>query len=64
MRTIYELHPVTHCDMITALSGQVFFLSNLKIRIRKFFKKCRGHKEKIVKVAATAALVNPMSCAG
>ncbi len=25
---------------------------------------CREHKNKIVKAAATAALVNPMSCAG
>ncbi len=30
----------------------------------QFFKKCREHKNKIVKAAATAALVNPISCAG
>ncbi len=53
-----------HTDIITALSGQVPLLSNLKARFGKFFKKCREHKHKIVKAAATAALVNPMSCAG
>ncbi len=62
--TIYKVHPATHCDIITALSGQVPLLSNLKARFGKFFKKCREHKNKIVKAAATAALVNPMSCAG
>ncbi len=58
------MHPATHCDIITALSGPVPLLSNLKARFGKFFKKCREHKNKIVKAAATAALVNPMSCAG
>ncbi len=55
LRTIYKVHPVTHCDIITALPGQVPLLSNLKARFGKFFKKCREHKNKIV---------NPMSCAG
>ncbi len=58
------MHPTTHCDIITALSGQVPLLSNLKARFGKFFKKCREYKNKIVKATATAALVNPMSCAG
>ncbi len=58
------MHPATHCDIITALSGQVPLLSNLKTRFVKFFKRCREHKNKIVKAAATAALVNPMSRAG
>ncbi len=58
------MHPATLCDIITALSGQVPLLSNLKARFDTFFKKCREHKNKIVKAAATAALVNPMSCAG
>ncbi len=57
-------HPATHCDIITALSGQVPLLSSLKVRFGKFFKKCREHKNKIVEAAATAALINPMSCAG
>ncbi len=64
LRTIYKVHPATHCDIITALSGQVPLLSNLKVRFGKFFKKCREHKNKIVKAVATAAFVNPMSCAG
>ncbi len=58
------MHPATHCDIITALSGQVPLLSNLKARFGKFFKKCREHKNKIAKAAATAALVNSMSYAG
>ncbi len=57
LSTIYKVHPATHCDIITALS-------NLKARFGKFFKKCREHKNKIVKAEATAALVNPMSSAG
>ncbi len=64
LRTKYKVHPATHCDVITALSGHVPLLSNLKVRFDKFFKKYREHKNKIVKAAATAALVNPMSCAG
>ncbi len=63
MQTIYEVHPATHCDIITVLSGQMPLLSNLKVRFGKFFRKCREHKSKIVKAATTAALVNPMSCA-
>ncbi len=43
---------------------KVPLLSNLKARFGKFFKKCREHKNKIDKAGATAALVNPMSCAG
>ncbi len=58
------MHPATHCDIITALSGQVPLLCNLKARFGKFFKRCREHTNKIVKAAATAALVNPMSCSG
>ncbi len=54
------MHPATHCDIISDLSGHV---SNVKVRFRKYFKKCREHKNKIVKAAATATLVNIMSCA-
>ncbi len=61
--TIYNKHPANHCDIITALSGQVPLLSNLKSRFGKDIKKCREHKNKIVKAAASAALVNPVSCA-
>ncbi len=39
-------------------------MSNLKAGFGKFFKKCREHKNKIVKAAPTAALVNPIPCAG
>ncbi len=39
-------------------------LSNLKVRFGKTIKKCRKNKNKITKAPATAALVNPMSCAG
>ncbi len=58
------MHPATHCDISTSLSGQVPLLSNLKARFGKFFKKCREPKNKIVKAAATPALLNPMPCAG
>ncbi len=49
LRIIYKVHPATYCDIITALSGQVPLLSSLKARFGKFFKKCREHKNKIVK---------------
>ncbi len=64
LRTIYKVHSATHCNIITVLSGQVPLLSNLKAKFGKFFKKCREHKNKIVKATATAALINYMSCAG
>ncbi len=64
MRTIYKVHPAAHCDIITALSGQVPLLSNWKVRVGKFFKKYQEHNNKIVKAADTAAVVNPMSCEG
>ncbi len=63
MGNIYKVHPATHCDIITALSRQVPLLSNLKVRLGNFLKMCRDHKNKSVKAAASAALVNPMSCA-
>ncbi len=56
----YKVHPATHCDIITDLSGQVLSLSSLKVRFGKFFKKCKEHKNMIVKAASTAAFVNPM----
>ncbi len=59
---MYKVHPATHCDIITALSGQVPLLSNLKARFGQLFKKCREHKNKIVKTAASAALLHSMSC--
>ncbi len=64
LRTRYKEHPAAHYDIISALSGQVPLLSNLKVRFGKCFKKCREHINKTVKAAATAALVNPMSYAG
>ncbi len=63
LQTIYKVYPATHSDIITVLSGQVPLLSNLKVRFGKFFKRCRDHKNKIIKAAATVALINPMSCA-
>ncbi len=35
LRTIYKVHPATHCDIITSLSGQVRLLSYLKARFGK-----------------------------
>ncbi len=64
LQTIYKVHPATHFDIITALSGQVPLLSNLKAKFGEFFKMCRVGKNMTVKAAVTAALVNPMSCAG
>ncbi len=54
------MQPSTHCHIIAALSRQVLLLSTLKARFGKYFKKCREHKNKIIKAAA---LVNHMSCA-
>ncbi len=61
---IYKVHPATHSDIITALSGQMPLLSNLKVCLCKFFTKCRDHNNKIVQAAVIVTLVNPMACTG
>ncbi len=53
------LQVTTILYIITALSGQVPLLSNWVNSLKRV-----ESTKKIVKAAATAALVNPMSCAG
>ncbi len=41
VRIIYNMHPATHSDIITALAGQVPLWSNLKVRLCQFFAQAK-----------------------
>ncbi len=50
LRTIYKVHPATQCDIITALSGQVPLLSNIKARFGKKNKSAESTKIRLLKL--------------
>ncbi len=57
------IHPMTHCDIISAMAGKPLILS-FKSRFVKFFNKCTSCENGIVKTIAFICISNPMSCAG
>ena len=62
LRSLWRVDPITHCDLITAVSNQIP-LSLEKIFI-KFIYACLSTSNCIVKIITEIAICNPMSCSG
>jgi hypothetical protein len=61
LRMIWKVHPMTHCDIIQAISGFEPLLIQLCRRFVKFVKKCLHCDNEVVRVVSNIALNNPMS---
>ena len=64
LRSLWSVHPTTHCNVITALSNQVPLISTLQNRCIRFMSKCLSSSNCILKLISHFAIANPMSAAG
>ena len=64
LRSLWHVHPMTHCDVIAALSDQFPIKVSLERRFIRFIKKCLSSSNSIVNVISHIAICNPMSTAG
>ena len=64
LRSLWRVHPMTHCDVIAALSDQFPIKVSLERRFIRFIKKCLSSSNSIVNVISQIAICNPMSTAG
>ena len=64
LRMLWRVHPMTHCDIIAALSNQLTLHINLEKRFRTFIKKCSSSTNSVVNIISNIAICNPMSTAG
>ena len=60
LRSLWREHPMTHCDVIAALSDQFPIMVSLEKRFTRFIKKCLSSSNSIVKVISHIAICNPM----
>ena len=61
---LWRVHPMTHCDIIAALSNQLPLHMNLEKRFTTFIKKCLSSTNSVVNIISNIAICNPMSTAG
>ena len=64
LRMLWRVHPMTHCDIIAALSNQLPLHMNLDKRFTTFIKKCLSSTNSVVNIISNIAICNPMSTAG
>ena len=64
LRMLWRVHPMTHCDIIAALSNQLPLHMNLEKRFTTFIKKCLSSTNSVVNIISNIAICNPMSTAG
>ena len=64
LRSLWGVHPTTHCNVITALSNQVLLISTLQNRCIRFMSKCLSSSNCILKLISQFAISNPMSAVG
>ena len=64
LRSLWGLHPTTHCDVITALSKQSPPIVTRQNRFIRFISKCLLSSNAIFKLISHFAISNPMSAAG
>ena len=48
LRSLFRVHPMTHCDVIAALSDQFPIKVSLERRFIRFIKKCLSSSNSIV----------------
>ena len=61
LRSLWKVHPMTHCDIIYALSGCEPLKVQLCRRFVKFIKKCLHSDNEVVRTVSKLSLDNPMS---
>jgi hypothetical protein len=61
LRKMWRLSPMTHCNIITVLSGIVPLEVSLRKRFCKFSAGVTQHKSKVIKTVAIIARTNPFS---
>ena len=64
LRSLWRVHPMTHCDVIAALSDQFPIKVSLERRFICFINKCLSSFNFIVDVIYHITVFNPMSTAG
>ena len=65
MRSLWRVHPRTHCDVITALAVQISsLLASLQKGFLSFILKCLPSSNHIVNLIFLLAITNPLSSAG
>ena len=64
LMSLWRVHPMTHCDVIAALSDQFPIKVSFERRFIRFIKKCLSSSNSIVNVISHIAICNPMSTAG
>ena len=64
LRSLWGVHPTTHCNVMTALSNQIPLISSLQNRYIRFIPKCLSSSNCILKLISHFAIANPMSAAG
>ena len=64
LRMLWRVHPMTHCDIIAALSNQLPLHMNLEKRFTTFIKKCLSSTNSVVNIISNIAICNPRSTTG
>ena len=64
LRMLWRVHPMTHCDIIVALSNQLPLHMNLEKRFTTFINKCLSSTNSVVNIISNIAICNPVSTAG
>ena len=58
LRSLWGVHPTTHCNVITALSNQIPLISTLQNRFIRFMSKCLSSSNCILKLISHFATEN------
>ena len=61
---LWRVHPMTHCDIIAALSNQLPLHINIEKTFTMFIKKCLSITNSVVNIIFNIAICNAMSTAG
>ena len=64
LRSLWDVHPTTPYNIITALSNQIPFISTLQNRFIRFMSTSLSSSNCILKVISHFAISNPMSAEG
>ena len=57
LRSLWGVHPTTHCNVITTLSNQIPLISTLQNKFIRFMSKCLSSSNCILKFAIDISIV-------
>ena len=61
LRSLWRVHPRTHCDVIMALSNQIPLMATLQKRFISSISKRLSSSNSIVNLISHLAITNPLS---